>query len=131
MKKAKLFRPNLGGLGSHSKKFNGRKEIDDLYDSNWSTYSKVFLTVNPLCYSCGSPSQVTDHLEPHKGDSFLFKKTDNHIPLCHKCHNTITAKFDRNYIKKEGITKKLKWIADNRFRNGLGFPVKVLPKYGK
>jgi 5-methylcytosine-specific restriction endonuclease McrA len=126
MKKATQFvsrKPNA------SKKFNGRQNIDDMYDSSWEKYRIKFLAVNPRCYSCGDKATVVDHVTPHKGDDKLFKQLDNHIPLCSRCHNTITTKFDRNYRVGSLIINKLKWITANRVRNLIDSRVKVLPKY--
>lgn len=125
MKKIKMFTPTKA-VGS--KKFNIRSHIDAMYDSVWESYSKAFLAINSVCYSCGSVAQAVDHVVAHKGDAVLFKKTDNHIPLCHKCHNTVTTLFDRHQVPK--TENKLKWIYANRVRNNVSVRVKVLPKYG-
>ena len=127
MKLAPKFKPQFGG--QEFTKFNGAAKIEAMYDFKWEKYRKRFLKENPLCYSCGLPSNVVDHLVPHKGDSHLFTKLDNHIPLCEKCHNYVTTKFDRFYSPKTGIQGKLKWLHANRGRNDLHSRVKVLPKY--
>ncbi len=126
MKKPRQFKPIHGGTGL---KFNGRKNIDDLYDSAWSSYRARFLHINSTCYCCGNKALVVDHLVPHKGDEILFKKLDNHIPLCIVCHNTITAKFDRNHKVGNTITAKLTWMAGVRARNLIVSRVKVLSSY--
>ena len=128
MKSAKQFRPNRGGLGTHTR-FNGRLKIDRMYDTDWLNYSRKFLAINQECYACGKKSEVTDHLVPHKGDDKLFKQLDNHIPLCKKCHNTITAKFDRRFVKGHTITPKLQWMADEREMRDLTSRVKVMAEY--
>ena len=75
---------------------------------------------------------MTDHLTPHKGDKDLFVKMGNHIPLCHKCHNTVTSKFDRNSRgTEEEVREKVAWLNHQRGRHeilrGVKFPsVKVL-----
>lgn len=78
---------------------------------------------------------MTDHLRPHKGDKTWFEKTGNHIALCEKCHNTVTAKFDKNFREDTGIEEKVKWLSEERARNEMlqnrKFPsVKVL-NYGR
>ncbi len=113
-----------------AKKFNGRKAIDALYDYEWERYRARFLAVNPECYCCGQPADVTDHLRPHQGDVKLFKQTDNHIPLCSKHHNTVTSKFDRRHRAGDSITEKIRWLNDMRLANGCTRRVKVLPNYG-
>lgn len=124
MKRIKSFSPtNSGG-----KKFNSRSHIEAMYkNSVWVNYSKKFLEINVRCYCCGNLSQVTDHLAAHKGNVELFKKNDNHIPLCFKCHNTATSLFDRFYTPK--TKEKLEWLARCRSKNNLSFKVYVIP-YG-
>lgn len=125
MKKAKLFQPkrSTGGFS-----FNGRKHIEDMYKTkDWEEYRKRFLSVNPKCYVCGVPSTVVDHIEPHKGDLKKFEKLDNHLPLCAKCHNTCTAKFDKYNVPK--LIEKLTWLKTHRENNNIFVRVKVLSYY--
>lgn len=102
-----------------------------MYDGAWEKYRRRFLEVNNECYSCGRPATVVDHLIPHQGDEVLFKKLDNHIPLCEICHNTVTTKFDRNYRPGNPVTEKIKWLSRNRMPGGeWNFKkVKVLARY--
>lgn len=126
MKRTKGFKSNISS--GISRKFNGREEIEALYKTaDWVKYSRKFLELNPRCYSCGEPSQVTDHVVVHKGDMELFQKTDNSLPLCVRCHNTVTAKFDR--YGKSKLQDKLQWLASNRAIKGLSFSVKVLASF--
>ena len=113
------------------KKFNGRKSLDMMYDHVWEAYRRKFLALNPECYACGKPSAVVDHLKPHQGDWALFKKLDNHIPLCIVCHNTVTTLFDRKYKAGNPITDKIKWLNRKRVPGLEWTPrrVKVLASY--
>lgn len=128
MKKIKNYTPG------HKKdsvgiSFNGRRHICLLYNHKWEKYREVFLKHNPHCYACGSKATVVDHIIPHQGDSKLFEKLDNHLPLCEKCHNTVTAYFDKKF-KKGGTSKdKIEWMSWQRARLELKTKVKVLPKY--
>jgi len=102
-----------------------------MYNRTWEAYRLRFLAINKECYACGKPAEVVDHLKPHKGDEFLFKKTDNHIPLCTVCHNTVTTLFDRRYRVGDSITKKIEWLSRKRVP-GTGWDfkrVKVLDRY--
>jgi 5-methylcytosine-specific restriction protein A len=47
-------------------------------------------------------ASVVDHIKPHKGDKRLFWDMKNHQPLCKRCHDVKTAKFDSGFgnIKK-------------------------------
>jgi len=100
-------------------------------DSSWRNYCARFLAVNPKCYACGSPAKVVDHLVPHKGDVHLFRKLDNHIPLCERDHNYVSAKFD--YKFKVGVTlvAKIGWLNSRRIPTDdwTPAPVKVLPSF--
>jgi 5-methylcytosine-specific restriction protein A len=111
------------------RKFNGRKVIDSMYDEAWVRYRAKFLKENPRCYACGEPATVTDHLRPHQGDKGLFEKTDNHIPLCKRDHDTVTAKFDMRFKAGNSIEPKIRWLSQLRAMRGLTFRVKVLPSY--
>lgn len=113
------------------KAFNGRAHIDAMYDKNWERYRARFLAINTECYACGVRAEAVDHLKPHLGDEFLFKKTNNHIPLCISCHNTITSLFDRKYRAGGSIDEKIKWLSRKRIPGGEWNPkkVKVLPNY--
>lgn len=127
MKTPKLFRPKHKAVG---RTFNGRKAIDALYDTNWKAYRVRFLAINDKCYRCGEKATVVDHLRPHKGDVKLFKQLDNHIPLCEKCHNTVTGLFDKRFTIGGSIQNKIDWLVKFRMSRDLFFKVKVLPYYG-
>lgn len=129
MKTIKDFKPRHAGP-SGNREFNGKKEIDALYDRTWSGYRLKFLKYNPKCYACGDVATVVDHLIPHQGDVKLFKQTDNHLPLCSKCHNKITGLFDRRHVRGSGLNQnKISWLLRNRVINELTFKVRVLPSY--
>lgn len=100
-----------------------------MYDAKWEAYRKRFLAVNPICYCCAKPAVVVDHLKPHQGCEKLFKQTDNHIPLCIVCHNTVTTMFDRDYKAGNSITDKIEWLNRKRTPGVHDRRVKVLPNY--
>lgn len=121
------FTPKHRAVG---KAFNGRKKIDSMYDGAWEKYRERFLRINPYCYACGEYANVVDHLMPHQGDERLFKKLDNHIPLCTRCHNTATTLFDRKYRSGNSITPKIQWLSRNRVVGEDRFrKVRVLASY--
>jgi len=75
-------------------------EYDYLYRSKkWSNASKKFLEENPYCCMCGMPSQVTDHITPHRGDVSLFWDEFNWQPLCKKCHDSKTRREMNDRMK--------------------------------
>lgn len=52
---------------------------------------------NPLCVECEkagrvTPSEVVDHIKPHKGDVVMFWDVDNWQALCKRCHDRKTAR---------------------------------------
>jgi len=97
-----------------------------MYDTpEWKEYSAKFLIYNPKCYSCGDRSRVTDHIEAAKNKKELFWKIDNYLPLCSKCHNTITAFFDRYTPPR--TQQKLEWISANRLKHEVFTKVKIVP----
>ena len=114
------------------RKYDGRKAITDLYNSDWEKYRKRYLEENPRCYACGGKATEVDHVVPHKGDKALFEKLDNHIPLCESHHSIVTGKFDRWHGLKSGqelTNKKILFLNGLRSQNNLSFRVKVLPYY--
>jgi hypothetical protein len=123
MERPKSFKPTRV---EGTRKFDGRKAINDLYAcAKWRNYRYKYLAINPTCYACGGKSEVIDHVEAHRGDEKLFWKEDNLIPLCHKCHNTATALFDK---PGKPVKEKLQWLAWSRAaKNLLGTKVKVVP----
>lgn len=113
--------------GSVGRSLNPKKEHDGLYDYTWKQYRIEFLKHNPRCYSCGSKASEVDHVEAHKGNIVLFKKLDNHIPLCISCHSTVTMLFDVRDNKT--VQDKIEWLNKKRAELNLNFRVKVLPTY--
>lgn len=106
-----------------TKKFTKKRAYDD---PEWVKYRYVFLKNNPVCYSCGNPSQAVDHIVAFKGDLVKFWDVTNMIPLCHSCHNTITNLFDKGPVPNtEG---KMKWISRKRQETETIVKVKVTPK---
>ncbi len=67
------------------------------YGARWQRYRADYLKRHPRCVECGAPSNVVDHVEPHKGDMVKFWVTTNHQAVCTSCHNKKTAKFDGGF----------------------------------
>lgn len=110
---------------SGAKEFDANSHLKAMYKTpEWESFRARFLYLNPRCYACGEDSVAVDHLIAHKGDELLFKKPDNMIPLCVKCHNTVTAKFDR--FPKQKYREKLVWLSYQRVLRSLSFSVKVI-----
>ncbi len=113
---------------SSGRAFNGRKHIEMLYSTpDWQKYRVRFLNENPYCYADKEPATVVDHLIPHQGNLKLFWKEDNFLPLCKKCHDTVTALFDRRYRAGNSIDNKLRWLKSMRVTRDLSHRVKIVP----
>ena len=67
-----------------------------LYNAKWARMSKRFLR-GKLCVYClqagkTKAAEVTDHIQPHEGDTELFWDESNWQPLCKACHDSIKAR---------------------------------------
>lgn len=67
------------------------------YDSRWRRYRGWFLAQHPVCARCGGIATVVDHIVPHKGDAALFWDSNNHQPLCKRCHDRKTVCEDGGF----------------------------------
>lgn len=112
---------------NNSREFNGRRDVDNLYDHQWEKFRAKFLAINTRCYACGKDATVADHLRVHRGNERLFYKPDNIIPLCQRCHNRVTTLFDKYFREGCSIDPKIKWLNSSRLKLGLTFKVKVVP----
>ncbi|PVA06116.1 HNH endonuclease signature motif containing protein [Thalassorhabdomicrobium marinisediminis] len=68
------------------------------YTYEWRKASKAFLAIYNRCAwpGCGKPSELVDHVVPHKGDKELFWDRSNWQPLCKTCHDRHKQKQDRS-----------------------------------
>ena len=72
------------------------------YTSRWDRYALALRGTRPICAECEArgrvrPTQVIDHVIPHRGDQELFWATWNHDPLCKRCHDHKTATRDAGF----------------------------------
>ena len=84
------------------------REYHNLYDWGWRKYSKKYRKEHPLCEceECKQrvvalPSDVVDHIIPHKGDKTLFWDENNHQAMAKTCHDKKTASEDGGFGKVE------------------------------
>lgn len=74
-----------------------RRRFAHLYDSaRWRKCSRDFRKRFPICQKCEAagiikPSQLTDHVRPHRGNEELFWDESNWAALCNQCHNKKSA----------------------------------------
>lgn len=72
------------------------------YGRAWREASAAFLRAHPLCQcdECqegklrATPSEVTDHRVPHRGDERLFWDVSNWQAMSKRCHDRKTARED-------------------------------------
>jgi len=126
MEKPKQYRPYHKSVKAKHV-FNERTESDKLYDSHWTEYRTLFLSINNTCYMCENFATVVDHLEPHKGDINLFWKEDNYIPLCKSDHDRVTNLFDRRHVIGTRPAKKIEYLQGARMMRDISKRVKVVP----
>lgn len=75
------------------------------YDGRWDRTSRAFLAAHPLCLGCQaagwtpSPSEVTDHTVPHKGDRALFWDAGNRQPSCRWHHDAVKAVLENLWAR--------------------------------
>lgn len=131
MKRSKVFKPRTSSSNKRykPKEKEERKERQSLYNTpEWKTYRFRFLHYNKNCYACGvskdSAKLIVDHVKVHKSDEELFWNVSNFIPLCNRCHNTITSLFDKHTVQR--LEDKMKWIENKRRETGTTVKVKVV-----
>lgn len=125
----KFKRKSFSGNRTHSAK-KVKSASAKGYDMDWRSYRIRFLYYNKTCYACGATGKLhVDHVIAHKGDMLLFKKLDNHIPLCDSCHSVVTSLFDRHAVPR--VQEKLEWLVKQRAKNSITSSVKVLAYYAK
>lgn len=61
----------------------------------------VVLRRDPVCKKClRYPSEIADHIIPHRGNWDLFIRLSNLQGLCKKCHDSKTATDDGGFGNK-------------------------------
>lgn len=69
-----------------------------LYESAlWRRTSKEFLKKYPVCFICGKPARIADHIVPHRGNIELFYDESNLQPMCWSCHSRKTFRENNNF----------------------------------
>lgn len=82
------------------------------YGTAWDKASAGYKRRHPLCLGCEAidrivPTEVTDHVIPHKGDQKLFWDRDNWQPACRWHHDEVKqrleALFDQGKVGPEAL----------------------------
>lgn len=69
------------------------------YSARWDRSSLAFKAQHPLCLGCEArgktvPTEVVDHIVPHRGDQDLFWDIGNWQPCCRRCHDVVKARLE-------------------------------------
>src|SRR3990167_5684787 len=69
------------------------------YTKRWARVSRLFKDEHPICIGCQAvgrvaPTEVTDHIIPHKGDQALLWDQDNWQPACRPHHDVVKQKLE-------------------------------------
>lgn len=126
MNKIRKYRPTRTTV---KKSYSPKKEktvAERGYNKEWQRYRFRFLHHNPTCYACGEKATVVDHIIAAKVDwDKYFWNSTNYVPLCKKCHDTVTGMFDRS--EKPNSKDKMNWLNRIRQEYGVKSKVKIVP----
>ena len=76
-------------------KKRGKRNIYPLLnDRRWIKLSRRYLLENTICLSCNQAATETDHILPVSEYPDLAYEKSNLQPLCRKCHQIKTARFE-------------------------------------
>ena len=79
------------------------KQWHGLYESaEWRKVRAAFLKKYPICFICGKPATIADHIIPHRGDLTLFYDENNLQPMCQSCHSRKTMRENNNFHPTKG-----------------------------
>lgn len=83
------------------------------YSARWDKASITFKAQHPLCLGCEArgrttPTEVVDHIVPHRGDHDLFWDPDNWQPGCRICHDRVKARLEVMWKRGEIGTSDLR-----------------------
>lgn len=70
------------------------------YNSRWQKARKTYLLHNPMCRMCrqqgkDTPATVVDHIQPHRGNNYLFWDVGNWQSLCATHHNSTKQRDEK------------------------------------
>lgn len=69
--------------------------------ARWRKMSKAFLEKYPVCFICGKPAKIADHITPHRGAPGLFYDEGNLQPMCWSCHSRKTFRENNNFNRRK------------------------------
>lgn len=83
------------------------------YGPEWDKASAAFRCGNPLCIGClalgwSTSTEVTDHIEPHRGDAEKFWNPANWQPGCGWHHAKVKQRLETMFAMGEIAVEDLK-----------------------
>jgi 5-methylcytosine-specific restriction enzyme A len=105
------------------------------YDARWDRASVAFRWAHPLCVGCLAlgrvvPADVTDHIEPHRGNKTLFWNRANWQAACSWHHDVVKKRleqrFDANELAAADLRLDSEWAKATTIElEGVGGGLKV------
>lgn len=76
------------------------------YGVRWDRASRLFKVDHPLCLGCEAigritATEVTDHVEPHRGDMVKFWNVELWQPSCRPHHDIVKQALERRFDRGE------------------------------
>lgn len=110
----------------HARPQASRAELNAAYDARrgsarkrgyvgqWDLASAVFKRKHPLCLGCEAvgrvvATEVTDHVEPHRGDMAKFWNGELWQPACRWHHDVVKQKLEALFDRGEILVADL-WL---------------------
>lgn len=74
------------------------------YGRQWDRASALFRSEHPLCLGCqavgrATPTEVVDHVLPHKGDMVLFWDRSKWQPACKWHHDVVKQQLEHRFAR--------------------------------
>lgn len=114
--KPRVFRPaHLSSRQEASRQYEQRRGSARVrgYTAQWDRAAHSFKCDHPLCLGCEAvgvltPTDVVDHVEPHKGDVTLFWDVDNWQVGCAWHHDVVKKRLEAMWMRGEIETDQLR-----------------------
>lgn len=83
------------------------------YDARWDREAAAFKRLNPLCLGCSAigrvtPTEVVDHVTPHRGDMAVFWDRAGWQPACRWHHDVVKQQLEARWARGELVAGDLR-----------------------
>lgn len=114
--KPPVFRPFYVGTAEQSRQAYERERGSARrrgYDTTWDKQARLFKLQHPLCLGCQAvgrvtPTEVVDHIIPHRGDRLLFVDPDNRQPSCAWHHDAVKKRLEQLFAQGKATAADLR-----------------------